>query len=322
MRLESSFNAQSSEAVSFRVSESTRTQNNNLEAAIIPREIVLFSKPAKEDPKVPDQLSDVNQTAEPIKTKPTGDWEPFNLEPHPSHNFVNLYSGPFSAQMELNRKNAERLLQVAGIEGKVILSDTPMDGSRSIAGVNPDGSVAGRRRLSWGEEIQDENKSQSLVKSIPQGWRIEIPGQDIMEELSRKESKKPLDKRFVSRFNQQLRQAVNEIIIREKLTSEKNPLLIKIIGSLVPWWVVLFVDIPQGHIETPALYPAVGFSALYYPFMNILKKIAPTETLSMPRNRDNLSLYEYFLPFVEIDRVLRGLVFANLKGRNLVKLKK
>ena len=85
-------------------------------------------------------------------------------------------------------------MQAAGIEGKVILADKPMDKSRSIAGVNPDGSIAGRRRLSWGEKIQDENKSQSLVKSIPQGWRIEIPGQDIMEELSRKESKKPLNK--------------------------------------------------------------------------------------------------------------------------------
>ena len=112
-------------------------------------------------------------------------------------------------------------MQAAGIEGKVILADKPMDKSRSIAGVNPDGSIAGRRRLSWGEKIQDENKSQSLVKSIPQGWRIEIPGQDIMEELSRKESKKPLNKRFVSRFNQSLRTAVEEAIVREKLTSEK-----------------------------------------------------------------------------------------------------
>ena len=70
-----------------------------------------------------------------------------------------------------------------------------------------------------------------------------------------------------------------------------------------------FVNVPQGRIETPALYSAVAFSALYYPFMNILKKIAPGETLFMPRNRDNLSLYEYFLPFVEVDRVLRGWLF-------------
>ena len=96
--------------------------------------------------------------------------------------------------MELNRKNAERLLQAAGIEGKVILADKPMDKSRSIAGVNPDGSIAGRRRLSWGEKIQDENKSQSLVKSIPQGWRIEIPVRILWKNSQEKKAKNLLIK--------------------------------------------------------------------------------------------------------------------------------
>ncbi len=318
MRLERSFNIQSPEAVSFRVSESTRTQNNNLETEVTPREIILFSradgglKPEDRE-EIPSLETVSEETPEPRKQN---DWESFNTKPHPSQNFVNLYSGPFSQQMELNRKNAERLLQVAGIEGKVILADTPMDRSRSIAGVNPDGSVIGRRKLYWGEKIEDEDKSQSLVKSIPQGWRIEIPGQDILDELSSEKSKKPLDKRFVARFNHLLRPALNQVMIREKLTAEKDTqFLRKFLVSTAP-----LIIAPMEYLLSDKPYSLIYLSAdvagaiMFYVFANFVYGTA--------HFWQKKSIYEYFMPPIEIDRVLRGLTYLNIKGQNLTRLKK
>ncbi|OGH23643.1 MAG: hypothetical protein A2958_02620 [Candidatus Levybacteria bacterium RIFCSPLOWO2_01_FULL_38_13] len=227
MSVERSFGQPPVEVSSFRaiqlVGSSVELQPIRLEPIPISREGILFSRIDEEkDVEASNQAPEANQDGEPIPVPVNGDWEPFNLDPHQSQNFVNLYGGPFSQQMELNRTNAERLLQAAGIEGKVIIADLPMDRSRSIAGVNTDGSVTGRRRLFWGEKVQEENGSQSLVRSIPEGWRIEIPGQEMMEELSRKKSKTPMGERFIAKINQQLRQALSELIIKEKLTP-KNP---------------------------------------------------------------------------------------------------
>src|SRR3990167_2727247 len=173
MRLERSFVPHSPEVISSRVPEHIRP-STEFELFVPSTEVVLFYKiDGKKDTEAPDQAPEINQDVELIRTSVNGDWEPFNLDPfnldpHPSQNFINLYGGPFSQQMELNRKNAERLLDVAAIEGKVILADKPMNRSRSIAGVNSDGSVTGRRRLFYGERIEDEDKSQSLVKSFPE----------------------------------------------------------------------------------------------------------------------------------------------------------
>lgn len=238
-------------------------------------------------------------------------WEPFNLEPNPSQRFVNLYGGPYSQQMELNRANAERLLEVAAIQGRVTLTDVPMDRNRSIAGVNTDGSVTKRRGLFWGEKIE-EDESKAMVKPIPEGWKIEIPGQEIIEELSRQESKKPIGERFTTRINQTLRNLIGEVIFREKLTSDKSSLLSRIYFSSPPWWGFLFLGIPLRDFSTYSIITPLVVSAFYYPAINSIRN---------PRNRENLAKYEYFLPPLEIDRVLRGFTFANLKGRNLVRLR-
>jgi len=321
MNLERSFGQHSPDipdAHSFLVREPIGTTIESKPFAV-PRETVLFSRTDEENgTEALHQETGTNQTDGSVRTSVNDDWEPFNLEPHPSKNFVNLYGGSFSQQMKLNRRNAERLLKVAAIEGKVILADRPMDRSRSIAGVNSDGSVTRRRKLFWGEKIQDEDKSQSLVIPIPEGWRIEIPGQEILEELSKKESKKPLDKRFASRFNQQLRQALSEIIIREKLTEEKYKIIERAINTLLPTGVLTFVSIVGN---TPAWYEWLIYQPIGYSILNLLGRVEVLIEQDAQYRRSLQSIYEYFLPEVEIDRVLRGLAFVNLKGRNLVRLK-
>jgi|SRR3989344_3256598 len=316
MRLERCFGQYSPEVVSFRAPETIRTASEP-EQFITPWEVVLFSRVGEEkDTETPNQTPEINQDVEPIRTSVNGDWEPFNTEPSFNDRFINLYGGPFSQQMELNRKNAERLLDVAAIEGKVILADKPMNRSRSIAGVNSDGSVTGRRRLFYGERIEDEDKSQSLVKSFPEGWRVEIPGQEILEELSRKGSEKPLNKRFASRFNQQLRQALSEIIIKEKLSAEKNPyfannLLTSLLApTIAAGWSAF------GEFTLLEDISLIGPVLLSYGIVNFLARFLNDE-----RCRSLRSFYEFLMPLIEIDRVARGLLFANLKGRNLVRLR-
>ncbi len=67
----------------------------------------------------------------------------------------------------------------------------------------------------------------------------------------------------------------------------------------------------------------VGLSAnflLAYPLTNfITMTLEPLRSIGL--NRNLTSLYERFMPLVEIDRVLRGFAFVNLKGRNLVRLR-
>lgn len=315
MRLERCFGQYSPEVVSFRAPEPIRI-SSEVEQFVTAREIVLFSRVDKKiDTETSGQAPEINQADDLARVPVNGDWEPFNTESHSSQNFINLYGGSFSQQMELNRKNAERLIQVAGIEGKVIIADLPMNRSRSIAGVNSDGSVTGRRRLFWGERIGDEEKPQSLVKPIPQGWRIQIPGQEILQDLARQESKKPLDKRFVDRFNLQLRQALGEIIIREKLTAEKKPYFVnKLISSLL--YPTIFASWSAFGGFTLRDLGGIGFVLLAYGMSNFLAYFEDNKRFA----RSLHSFYEHFMPPIEIDRVLRGLTFVNFTGRNLVRL--
>ena len=249
------------------------------------------------------------------KQKPNP-WEPFNLEPHPSQNFVNLYGGPYSQQMELNRANAERLLEVAGIEGKVILADRPMDRSRSVAGVNPDGSVTGRRKLFWGEKIEEEDKSQSLVKSIPEGWRIEIPGQEILDELSRQENKKPLDQRFASGFNQIIRDSLMKIMFREKLTPDGgNSYKIRAACTIASLSLVIPLGIAYKFGNLTPAFIALDVGSIFY--MNFLANLGIGRLWGLWSKR---STEEGILFPIELDRYLRGIAFMKNKGRNLIRL--
>ncbi len=273
---------------------------------------VLFSrvddKPVSER-QDPEQGLEVDQDK---VQKPAGDWEPFLLEPSPEDRFVNLYGGPFSQQMELNRKNVERFIEVAGLEGNITLVDVPRDrraAGVSVTSVTPEGTATAGK-------VKSAEKRKT-AHSTSEGWRIEIPGEDILDELSRKESKNPLDQRFTARFSQLIRDSMREILLREKLTSEKHSMFWRIFGSSTPWWGLLSASVTDGSISSSDLVWAIGIAGVYYPFMNLLPKPA-----QIPRSRENLSFYEYFLPFIELDRVLRGLAFVNLKGRNLIRLKK
>lgn len=55
----------------------------------------------------------------------TNGWESFTKEPEPNQRFINLYNGPYATQMELARAKIEQLLNVAAIDGNVVLTMMP-----------------------------------------------------------------------------------------------------------------------------------------------------------------------------------------------------
>lgn len=316
MRLERSFGPHSPDAVLFKVSESARAQNNNLEQAITPREIILFSRVDKEkDTEAPDQTPEINQTTEPMETKPNGDWEPFSQRPIRVNRFFNLYDGNYAQDMEINRERVEQAIKVAGLEGDIVLTSLSYSRTRSLE-ANPDGSVAAKRGLLWGEKPEDAENPYHRATPIPEGWRIEICDQKIRDELSEKYSGEKLQKKFVAKFNQNLRAGIWEALWKEKLTAKKDSnSAFKLRVSLLYPAVAAGLS-ALGGFTLRDLY-VIGFVLLAYGVNNYLSFFVDDG-----RYRRSLrSFYEYFMPPVEIDRIIRGLAFVNLKGRNLVRLR-
>jgi len=318
MRLERSFVPHSPEVISSRVPEHIRP-STEFELFVPSTEVVLFYKiDGKKDTEAPDQAPEINQDVELIRTSVNGDWEPFNLDPfnldpHPSQNFINLYGGPFSQQMELNRKNAERLLQVAAIEGKVILTSLSMSRTRS-AEVNPDGTATGKRGLFWGKKPEDAENPYHRVTSIPEGWRVEICDQRIHDELSQKFAGEKLQKKFVAKFNQHFRAGIWQAVWKEKMDVFSRGNYYKVFGSSWPLLLNLF-GASQGGFKAIDIPWFFGGSAFMHGIMNISGQL-------FKLNLRNLTqLYEYLMPLIEVDRVARAFSYLNLKGRNLVRLR-
>lgn len=159
-----------------------------------------------------DQEPEPSDVTPSPKTAKDGPWEPFLNEPDSENQrFIVTYSGPYAQRLEINRKNAERLMEVAALDGKIVVTDLVPERGRSISGVNPDGSVSAKRRLFWGERFPtsvDEESKYSRITLIPEGWRVEIAGQKILEDLIERKSNKQLDRRFVIGFNGELKSAI------------------------------------------------------------------------------------------------------------------
>lgn len=133
-----------------------------------------------------------------------------------------------------------------------------------------------------------------------------------------KESKKPLAGRYVTRIRQIVASSLGEVILREKLTSEKDKNFKSklFLSILYPSIQISFVLI-DGTIGINLAY-ASGISIFSYWAINFSSSRSYNSFLK----RNLKSFYEYAMPFVEIDRVARGLLYLNLKGRNLVRLAK
>lgn len=288
--------------------EDTRSQKSGEEEKEVRKILEVLAKIGKQDNRPEDSTSKSTENG-----KVGNFWEPFLSEPTPDERFINLYGGNFAQQMELARGKVEELIRIAGLDGKIVLTELTSERKRQISGVTSEGAIMGKKGLFFGEKLDEDEKQFFQVLPTPSGWKIEISGQEILEQLMSKTSKRPLERRFVAIFNQSLRIALAQVIVNEKLSVKDGKIRLKYIHEALR--VVLW-----GGFTTIVGLEFLPYAATMYVFSNGIwnsfdkLQHRPTRTLN--------SLLDYLMPSIEIDRVIRGLLYLNLKGRNLVKLQK
>lgn len=241
-------------------------------------------------------------------------FEPFiNPEPQEGNLLENIYRGNFSQKMELNRQRAERVLKIAHLNGKVVLSSLPQSRSRSEVQGN---ELAAKRFLIFDRKTQkpEEENPYKRVVSTPEGWRIEINDQRITEELSEQQklSGEKLQKAFVNNFNMQLKDGIRDCVWREKLSSEKDRLFIaNFISSILTPAVLFSFDALILGINVRNSEFNIAWTLFTYKLVNIFESGLP--------NRRKINFLESFLPPVEIDKVGRTFAYLSGKGRTLVR---
>lgn len=243
--------------------------------------------------------------------------------------FFNWYGGNYAQRMELNRKGVERALRIAHLDGQVFITNLVPSRQRSAEAQGNE--LAAKRNLFFGEKMQDDKENPLYrVVSVPQGWRIEINDTRLTEELTekRKLSGQELQRTFIRQFNSVLRQAVSKCVLKEKLSRIKDRhyrarLLYSITVNLLAPSLVLSSQVAAGHVAigiTIAAAQSLGATS----FLNLLTHSSknnsnmPSDYFSVGRKNVDYAL-EYFMPSVEIDKVVRTFAYLSGKGRRLVR---
>lgn len=255
-------------------------------------------------------------------------WVPFLDNPQPEDNFVVLYGGPFASLLQYNSENAERLLKVAGFDGRVVVSDLDPNFVPSTTTITPDlnadGSIA-RRKPSPADLFKKPGYSQegkfSRIQTTPEGVRIEIAGGRILESLReldrRQHNNRRIDERFLKIFNTELRKSMTKALWEEKISVHnfRDALnhLETIVGSSIP-----FAALGDGAdvSDVRSLFWPLGL----WTFVN-LSGYTMGRFVGKKMGRTIESPAEIMFPPDDVDRFTRGMAFLEIKGRNLVRLK-
>ena len=115
---------------------------------------------------------------------------------------------------------------------------------------------------------------------------------------------------FINRFNTQFRDALKECVWREKCSSDKDNIfrLRAILSATVPLVSFSLESFGSGSIDP---FDVLGPSLIAYTLSNL--------TLRYIRRTNIDYLWEYPMPFVEIDKVARTYAYLAGKGRRLVR---
>ena len=164
-------------------------------------------------------------------------WEKIS-EIQPSDRFACAYGGNFSQVLELNRPVIERFLQIAGLDGRVLLQESKVKKPQAMPdGLNPDGSLTGRGSLRFGQKLETDDKAKNpywQVESDGLGWIISINGGLITEDLTKKQglTAREMTGQFGEKFNHYLGESFNQALVKDKFTFTKDPLFVgRLIGS-------------------------------------------------------------------------------------------
>lgn len=156
-------------------------------------------------------------------------WEQI-LESQPSDKFVCAYGGPIAQQLEINRGVVDKFLDIASLDGRVLVKDSNRTRKRANPDINPDGSITAKSVLKWGEKpIIDEKKDNIYfqVEPDPEGWVISLNGKLIQDDLveKTKNGSREVQKELAGKLNYSLRVGLKEALLKDKLTTIKDPYL-------------------------------------------------------------------------------------------------
>lgn len=273
----------------------------------------------------------------PVEQKRRDTFEPFinpNPENNPNNLFVNNYGGSYAKNMELDREGIEAVLRIAHLNGKVFFSSMSKSRDRSLEGVNKDGSVEVKKTLMLEDEAQGKDENNPLLRTvpIPEGWRIEINDERMMEELQKKKlTGKKLQGKFVQGFNGVFTAGVFECIRREKLSSVKDryfreKLMALYMFTIPPLQLVSMIlmvvkdtDQLEPLIEVGSGWFLMNLVVNFY-FSHKKKSLEYPDSFYLSRPIDHL--WEYVMPPVEIDKVARTFAILSLPGKKLIRERK
>lgn len=255
-------------------------------------------------------------------------WVPIT-EVEPSDLFECSYGGSFARNLQLNQRLLTTFLDIVSLDGRFLLKDSTVKKPRVIPEINPDGSVAGKKGLRWGEKIcKDETGKNPYfqLEADNAGWVASINGGLILDDLvekglSAREAQRP----FAGKFNSLLRESLQKALLKDKCTFTGDPFLIPRIGGtgiIAMGYYNLITDL--GFFSS--LWVMINIGALHSSNFfarndntDVFKESKKNHRLSIPVTdltsffpqsffrRSKHNTFEGFsIPF-EVDRLVRGL---------------
>lgn len=255
---------------------------------------------------------------------------PENAEPPKQNLFLSEYDGPYAMRMEVNRTAVEKFLALARLDGTVALGSMTSVRTRNYREVNSDGTVAAKKASLFGEQMGENKDENPCFRTIPtqDGWRIEIQGDKILEEVNEKKHKKRTDaERFIEKFNGLLRQGLNECVTKHKFTNAKDTFAV--FKKMVMLFDTVFITststvVSGGDIKEFVLVYTmfIGLLAIRNGITNIQMKMERPEFYEDMHRVNPRRGKEVFLHPLRIEDVVLSKTYLEFMGRTLVREKK
>lgn len=220
-----------------------------------------------------------------------------NLSEIESRKFVSEYSGPFSANLQVKNHPLDRFLKLSGLYGKVTLRGDFIDRVRPTPDINPDGSTSGKGNLRAKEAPSVEQKIQDLsVNTDREGYVITINGEDILEELAKKNrgSYRVADQ-FAAKFNSLFCVGLQAALFLDKFTTGRDIYALGKASASALILGVYYLNWENGTLYIPLLTHLMYTTGNLYRFG---KNISLREEFSSPW--DQIIANPYFCPHREM----------------------
>lgn len=232
-------------------------------------------------------------------------FEAFDAPQPRDFRFENEYRGVFADRMELNRSAVERFCQVLDLDGRIYLTAGRLNDPQNL-----------------------NNSSFSRIQANPRGWIITVDDLRLERHVAGKKSALPMEDRYISAFNKNVRQGLAEVARREWLTDERHPEF-KAALTMTAAEPLAIAFILRNHFETlPSsvtnLFLIAFFTIGAYGMINLSDAVYRTYTdrhFLSQRNMDSVAdiRNKTLRPPLAIDNVVAARAYLKTKARAIVR---